>query len=159
VTIEGFTPLSALVGGALIGLAVLLGDYAAWDEDQRELARSGPFGLWATVIALQTMAWVLAFPAIRAIARSWRTRAAARSVEIRAATAALVLIGAAVALVPARVRELPDTIPHRGLKMAVLNALAFALAVYAARAMWYAVARLRDVGAGRAVGLRAVRLH
>jgi hypothetical protein len=151
--------LSVAVAGALVGLVILLVDLPAWDDTQRKLARTGPFTLWAAAIALQTMAWVLALPVIRRIARRWRTDAAVRSREVKIGTAALLLVGSAIALGPPLLGRLPETIPHRGLKTAILNALAFALATYGARAMWYVVAQLRTVAAADVVDVGVLERH
>lgn len=147
------------LGGGLIGLLVLLGDLPLWDDADRRRAEDGTFGLWAAAIAAQTMVWVLAFPAIRAISRRRRTPEAARSREIVWATAALALVGLAVAILPPLTGDLPDTIPNRGLKTFLLNLAAFTLAVYAARAMWFAVAELRALGSSSAADLDALLVH
>ena len=147
------------LGGGLIGLLVLVGDLPWWDDADRRRAEDGTFGLWAAAIAAQTMVWVLAFPAIRAISRRRRTPEAARSREIVWATAALALVGLAVAILPPLTGDLPETIPNRGLKTFLLNLAAFTLAVYAARAMWFAVAELRALGSSSAADLDALLLH
>ena len=147
------------LGGGLIGLLVLFVDLPAWDDEDFDRARDGTFGLWAAAIAAQTMVWALAFPAIREISRRRRTPDAARSREVARATAALALVGLAVATLPPLTGDLPATIPHRGLKTFVLNLAAFALAVYAARAMWFAVAELRELGASGAADLEALHRH
>ncbi len=147
------------LGGGLIGLVVLLGDLPWWDDADRARAEDGTFGLWAAALAAQTMVWVLAFPAIRAIARRRRTPEAARSREVVWATAALALVGLAVAILPPLTGDLPDTIPNRGVKTFLLNLGAFALAIYAARAMWFAVAALRALGSSSAADLDALLLH
>jgi len=147
------------LGGGLIGLLVLFGDLPVWDEADRSRAEDDTFGLWAAAIAAQTMVWVLAFPAIREISRRRRTPEAAGSREVVWATAALALVGLVVAVLPPLTGELPDTIPNRGLKTFILNVVAFALAIYAARAMWFAVAELRALGSSRAAGLDALLLH
>jgi hypothetical protein len=151
--------LLAAIGGMALGALVLLADLPAWDDDEVEVARTGAFGLWATAIALQTTAWVLAVPAIRAVARRWRTRAAARSTEIVVATAAIVVVGVLIAVVPPAQGPVPDTIPNRRLKTGVLNAGAFLVAAYAVRALLYVVAQVRDLRTGEAGGLDALRRH
>jgi hypothetical protein len=157
--VPGAHVISVAVGGALLGLVILMVDLPAWDDAQRELAQTGPFTLWAAAIAFQTMAWVLAVPVIRRIARRWRTDAAVRSREVKIGTAAFLFVGAAIALVPPLLGELPETIPRRALKTTILNALAFVLATYAARAMWYVVAQLRTVAATDVVDVRVLERH
>ena len=148
------------VGGWLLGLVVLFGDYSTWDKTSRELANDGPFVLWTIALAAQTMAWVLALPLIHAIWRRRRSRAAARGTEMRAATLALLLFGSAVAFVPLLTgSELPATVPHRSLKLTLLNVAGFAIAIYAARAIWYAVYELRRLGASSAADLSALERH
>lgn len=147
------------LGGGLLGLLVLFADLPLWDDADRRRAEDGTFGLWAAAIAAQTMVWALAFPAIREISRRRRTPEAARAREVAWATAALALVGLAVAILPPLTGELPDTIPNRGLKTFVLNLAAFALAVYAARAMWFAVAELRALGSSGAADLEALNRH
>ena len=148
------------VGGWLLGLVVLFGDYPTWDKTSRELANDGPFILWTIALAAQTMAWVLALPLIHAIWRRRRSRAAARGTEMRAATLALLLFGLAIAFVPLLIgSELPATVPHRSLKLTLLNIAGFAIAIYAARAIWYAVYELRRLGASSAADLSALERH
>jgi hypothetical protein len=145
--------------GALLGLAILFADAATWDGGEYDLANEGPFLLWAAAIAAQTMAWVLAFPAIRSISRRWRTPARAHSLEVRAATGALLFLGVTISVLPPLIGDLPETVPHRGLKMAVLNLTAFGLAIYAARAMWYAAADARALRHRGAADLGALLHH
>jgi len=151
--------LWAAILGALLGLGILFADAASWDGDDFDLANEGPFLLWAAAIAAQTTAWVLVFPAIRSISRHWRSPARAHSLEVRAATGALLFLGVAISVLPPLIGDLPETVPHRGLKMAVLNLTAFALAIYAARAMWYAAAESRALGRGGAADLGALLHH
>jgi hypothetical protein len=145
--------------GALVGLGILFADAASWDGDDFDLANEGPFLLWAAAIAAQTMAWVLVFPVITSVSRRWRTPARAHSREVRAATGALLFLGVAIAVLPPLIGELPETVPHRGIKTAVLNLTAFGLAIYAARAMWYAAAESRALSLSSAADLGALLHH
>ena len=147
------------LGGGLIGVAVLLGDFFTWGDDDWERARDGTFGVWLAAIAAQTIVWALAFPVIREIASRWQTPAAARSREVMLATAALALIGLLVAGVPPLTGDLPDTIPNRGLKVFLLNAIAFGLAIYAARAMWFAAREARALGRSGTTDIEALQRH
>jgi hypothetical protein len=148
------------VAGLLLGVAVLFADYSSWDVSDRDRAREGPFILWTVAIAAQTMAWVFAIPLIHSVTHRWRSRAGARQTEMRAATAALVLFGAAIAVGPLfSGQELPATVPHRSLKLGLLNIAGFAIAIYAARAMWYAAYELRRLGSGSAANLAALEKH
>lgn len=156
---EAHVVIWVALAGAALGPLILLGDLPAWDEGHRDVARTGPFALWAVAIGLQSMTWALALPAIRAIARRWRTREAARSRELRFATGAVVLVAVLLAVTPALVQEIPETIPNRPLKTGLLNLIAFTVAAYAARAMWFAVAQLRTLPSGGAGDLDAVQRH
>lgn len=147
------------IAGALIGVAVLYADFPSWDADDRVRASQGPFLLWMGTIAAQTMAWVFVFPVFRRLGRRLHTDAAARSREIRVATGTLALLGAAIAFVPPLVADLPETVPHRGLKVAFLNIVAFGLAIYGARAIWFAGARLRTLADEEANALAAIQRH
>lgn len=148
------------VGGWLLGLVVLFGDYSSWDATDRERSNDGPFILWSIAIAAQTMAWVLALPLIHSVRRRWSSRAAAGATEVRAATLALILFAVAIIVVPPLTGpELPATVPHRTVKLALLNIVAFAIAIYAARAIWYAAYELRRLGASGAADLTALERH
>jgi hypothetical protein len=147
------------IAGLVFGQVVLYVDWLAWDGDDWDVAKTGPFMLWATLISLQTAFWPFAFVAVRRIARRWRTPQIARSRELRLGTAGLVLAGLAVAFVPRSTGALAEVVPHRWEKVTVITLIAFALAIYAARALWFIAVQLRDLPQAATSDADAVPRH
>ncbi|HSK15246.1 MAG TPA: hypothetical protein VK915_03665 [Gaiellaceae bacterium] len=150
---RAYVVLWAGIGGWLLGVVVLFADFPFWNfdglpwNDWRGIGSDGPFLLWATAICVQPAAWLLAFPAIRAIARRWRTPTAARSFEVNAATVTLLILAVVIGPLPPLLglRDPADTIPNHTVKRALINAAGLALALYAIRAMWYLAMKTRTL--------------
>jgi hypothetical protein len=163
-------PTWVLMVAALAGLAVgpVVIALGAAGETADLARRSGPFSLWVSLIAAQTMVWTLALPPLALAARrhwssSPRPDAAARR-DVVFAAAALVLFVAAVPAVTSVLETTPpEFIPHGTSRVRFLTAMALLVALVAAASIWLIrgrLERLREGGATKEnvrtyVGLRA----
>ena len=143
----------AALGGLVLG-PVVVGLGAA--GEMVDLAKlSGPFALWLSLIAAQTMLWTLALPPLALAAwRHWtsppRPDAAARR-DVVLAAVALVLFVAAVPVVTFILETTPpEFIEYGSWKVRFLTGMALLVALVAATSIWLIRGRLERLRAGGA---------
>jgi hypothetical protein len=143
--------LAAVLGLALGPVLLSLG---ATGELRNLVTSSGPFVLWASLIAAQTMLWTLALPPLTLAARRhWtstpRPDATARR-DVLAAAVVLVLLVAAIPTLTHFAGAPAEFLPYGNAKVRTLTAIALFVALVAAASIWLIrgrLERLREQGA------------
>jgi hypothetical protein len=134
-----YVVMLAAVAGLGLGILIVYFDYGSWSQHSRDFAKSGPFSFWLALICAQTMLWTVALPPLIGTFRHhWRARRPGSAWgEVVPSAIVLTLLVTAVALVPSLVGSpVPDFIPHRHLKILMLTAMAFLVALVAAMSIW-----------------------
>jgi hypothetical protein len=139
--------LAILVLGWLVGLLVLYADRPWWPGRSRDVAETGSFVLWASLICAQTALWALLLawllPTVRRLgAEYWSENAN----EIVWSAAAILVIVVLVAIVPPLTRSFPNYLPNHAVKLAFLTILGGLVGLVPACGIWLVHGGLKRLG-------------
>jgi hypothetical protein len=116
------------VGGFLLGVLILFIDKPFVTTPKR-LSDSGPFALWAWLIALQTGFWAAALQPLGAIVRELRPHFRPHRAEVVAPAAAFAALVVTFIVVANVARPLKNPLPNYHVKLVLLNLLGTSVAL------------------------------